>query len=265
MNKKRHTLKNLKAYFFDHNLLHYASSLSFHTILALIPILILSFYGFSKLTFFDQFYAKIKAFIFSSLIPTQQENVSVYLDTFLQNTNSLGLIGVVFVLYVSIMFFDDFEYVVNKIFNTKPRDFFHSISIFLAISILTPIGLAFSFFLSAKANLLLKSSEYTRWIDFLSFYSYFTVFVLFALVFYISANTKVYPKSAMISAFVTSFVWYASKTFFIYYVAYNKTYTTIYGSFSTIMFFFLWIYLSWIIFLFGLKLCYILNENRKKH
>jgi len=48
---------------------------------------------------------------------------------------------------------------------------------------------------------------------------------------------------------------------FVYYVTFNKTYTTLYGSFSTIMFFLIWIYLSWIIFLYGVKFCYYLNRR----
>ncbi|RUM45870.1 MAG: hypothetical protein DSY46_01585 [Hydrogenimonas sp.] len=50
------------------------------------------------------------------------------------------------------------------------------------------------------------------------------------------------------------------KNIFIYYTVHNKTYTTIYGSFSTLLFFMLWIYISWIIFLYGQKLCYLLNQ-----
>ncbi|MGD9654678.1 MAG: hypothetical protein AB7U44_05730, partial [Sulfuricurvum sp.] len=40
----------------------------------------------------------------------------------------------------------------------------------------------------------------------------------------------------------------------------NKSYATIYGSFSIVLFLFLWIYASWIIFVYGLKLCYLLNR-----
>ena len=43
------------------------------------------------------------------------------------------------------------------------------------------------------------------------------------------------------------------------YVIYNKTYTTIYGSLATLLFTFLWIYISWIIYLYGIKMCHKLN------
>ncbi len=252
--------KVLREYFIDHNLLHYASSLSFHTILALIPVLLISFYFFTKLPYFSDYYDQIKTFVFSSIIPTQQQFVSQNIDTFMHNTEKLGLLGVLFVLYVSVMFFDDFEYVVNKIFHVPPRKFLHSISIYLTMTILIPIGLAFSFYLSLKANVLLHSYRYTSDINILTLTSYLIIWMLYFLAYFISVNTKVRPKSALIGSFAASLVWFASKMLFVYYITYNKTYTTIYGSFSIIMFFFIWIYLSWIIFLYGVKLCYYLNR-----
>lgn len=254
---------SLKSYFIDHNLLHYASSLSFHTMLALIPILLLSLYIFTELPIFSDYYVMLKKFIFNSLLPIHHESVSNYIDTFMSNTSSLGLIGVIFVLYVSIMFFDDFEYVINKIFKKEPRKFLHSIFIYFVLTLIVPIGLIISIFLSIQANLFFKDYGYTKWIDMLSISSFLLVWVLFLITYYISPNAKVYVKSAFLSSLIASAIWYGSKTLFVYYVTINKTYTTIYGSFSTVMFFFVWIYLSWIIFLFGVKLCYYLNEHQK--
>ncbi|MFC2748099.1 MAG: YhjD/YihY/BrkB family envelope integrity protein, partial [Campylobacter concisus] len=37
----------------------------------------------------------------------------------------------------------------------------------------------------------------------------------------------------------------------------------VYGSFSAVLFFFVWIYISWIIFLYGLKLCAYLSNSSK--
>ena len=263
--RPKYSLKqSLKEYFIDHNLLHYASSLSFHTILALIPVLLISLFIFTKLPQFSEYYLKLKDFIFSTLLPVHHESVSQNIDKFMSNTTSLGAIGVIFVLYVSVMFFDDFEYVINKIFKETPRDFLHSISIYIVLTIFIPIGLLVSIYLSIKATILVQSYGYSQYIDTISITSYIILWTLFFIVYYISPNAKVYFKSALISSLIASSIWYLSKQLFVFYVTINKTYTTIYGSFSTIMFFFVWIYLSWIIFLFGAKLCYLLNEDKKK-
>ncbi len=245
---------------YDEDITLYASSLSFHTIFSIIPLLLVSFSIFIRLPSFQESYTKIKHFIFSNLIPAQHESISSYLDTFLQNSSKLGLIGFVFVLFASIMFFINYEYIVNKIFHTKPRGFWSSITLYWTLMTLAPIGLALSFYLSTKLQHLLNSSNYTNWIDILSIFPYLIIWLIFLITYKISSTAPVDTKAAIISSFIASSLWDISKNFFVYYVVYNKTYTTIYGSFSAILFFFLWIYISWIIYLYGLKLCYIINQ-----
>ncbi len=252
----------LKKFFIDHNLLHYASSLSFHTILALIPVLLISFYLFTHLQIFEPYLQHIKDFIFNAIIPVQREYIQSNIDTFMQNAYKMGILGFVFVIYVSVMFFDDFEYVVNKIYGITPRRFLHSISIYLVLLIMMPLGVALSFFLTIKANLLFQSFEYTHWINILSISSYLVIWLLFFIIYKISPNIKIRSKNALISSFFASFIWYLSKVLFVYYITFNKTYATLYGSFSTIMFFLIWIYLSWIIFLYGVKFCYYLEKRK---
>ncbi len=255
----------LKDYFVDHNLLHYASSLSFHTILALIPVLLISLYLFIHLDIFTPYLEDIRNFIFSAIIPVHKEFIAANIDSFMQNAYKMGILGLIFVLYVSVMFFDDFEYVINKIYGIQPRKFFHSITIYLTMVILMPLGVALSFYLTIKANLLFEHFQYTHWINVLSVSSYLITWFLFFIIYKISPNIKVHKRSAFISAFIASLIWYLSKLLFVYYVTFNKTYATLYGSFSTIMFFLIWIYLSWIIFLYGIKLCFYLNRYIDLH
>ena len=249
---KRDIKKELKDFFIDHSLWHYSASLSFHTILSLIPILLISFYFFTKLQIFSDYYSKVKDFIFHFIIPANQDIISNNIDSFMTNTSHLGVIGVVFVVYVSVMFFDDFEYVVNEIFKTKPRNFFHSIAIYLLISIMMPIIISISIFLSIKATLLLE-------INF-SFLSYLLIWFLFFILYKVSANIRVSSRAAFISSLIASSIWSLSKYIFVIYITYNQTYKTIYGSFSIVMFFLIWLYISWIIFLYGVKLCYYINN-----
>jgi membrane protein len=254
--------KKIKDFFIDHSLMHYSASLSFHTLLSMIPILLLSFYLFTKLHIFDTYITQVKSFVFSFIVPTNQEVFSQNIDTFMTNTSHLGIIGVVFVIYVSVMFFDDFEYVVNKIFNEKPRNFFHSIALYLTISILVPVGLSLSIFLSVQAKLFLADFADISMIT--NIISYLMIWVLFFTLYKVAANTKVNFKSAFISSFLASGIWSLSKYIFVLYITYNDTYSTIYGSFSVIMFFLIWLYISWIIFLYGVKMCYYLNYRERQ-
>jgi phage portal protein BeeE len=51
---------------------------------------------------------------------------------------------------------------------------------------------------------------------------------------------------------------------FIYYVLINKTYKTIYGSISILLFMLLWIYINWIIYISGIYLIKFLDTITQK-
>lgn len=123
-----------------------------------------------------------------------------------------------------------------------------------------PLGLAISFYLSSLINGFLSSNEITNSINILPILPYLIIWFLFFIMYMISANKKLSKRSTLVASFVTSLIWYISKTAFVYYVAYNKTYLSIYGSFSILMFFFVWVYFSWLIYLFGAKFTYVLDE-----
>lgn len=212
---------------------------------------------------FQSYYEKVQSFIFSSLIPTQQDIVITYLGQFMENTLNMGALGLLFVLYISVMFFLDYEKIVSKIFEVPMRSFWEAIATYWTMLTLMPLGLALSLYTSSLAQDVLLYNEVTSSINLLQFSPYFIIWLLFLVMYTISAKVKIHLKSALIASFIASLVWYASKTFFVYYVAYNKTYLSIYGSFSILLFFFLWIYFSWFIYLYGLKLCFLLNEKER--
>ena len=248
----------------DPSIAHYSSSLSFHTILSLIPILLISFSIFTKMPSFKEYYEKIQNFIFNSLMPAQQDVVTPYLNKFMENTGSMGITGFVFVLYVSMMFFLDYEKIMSKIFNTKKRTLWESVTTYWTMLTMMPLGLGLSFYLSSIINNFLSSNEITSSINLLPFLPYFIIWFLFFIMFMISANKPLKKKSTLLASFVTSLTWYSSKSLFVYYVAYNKTYLSIYGSFSILMFFFLWVYFSWLIYIYGAKLCSVLDEKQRE-
>ncbi|RAZ56826.1 YihY family inner membrane protein [Campylobacter hyointestinalis] len=255
------SLKNVYKTAEDKQLMHFAASLSFHTILSLIPVLLISLSIFTQLPSFKEYYAKIKDFIFSNLLPSNQENIVSYIDQFLSNSNNLGIVGLIGVIITSIMFFSDYEFVISKLTNTKSRGFWRSLSTYWTLITLMPLGLGLSFWLSNLIQNILSQSSYTSGINFLGVFPYLIIWAIFSITYLISINKDLNLKNVIFSAFCSSFIWSLSKWIFIEYTFYNKTYTSIYGSFSILLFFFVWIYLSWIIFLYGIKLCNILEQN----
>ncbi len=250
--------------FYDPDIPYYAASLSFYTIFTLIPLLLVSFSIIVRLPNFSTQYERIKAFIFSNIMPASHDKISTYIDTFLANTSKLGVIGFLFIVVASVMFFQNYEYIVGKIFRTKQKGFWSALTTYWTLITLGPLALAASIYLSVRIQKLLDSTQYTSGIDFLALFPYLIIWMLFFVTYKISTTVTIRFRAALVSSFFASLVWYAGKNIFIYYTLHTKTYTTIYGSFSLLLFFMLWIYVSWIIFLYGQKLCYLLNQVYQK-
>jgi len=111
---------------------------------------------------------------------------------------------------------------------------------------------------------LLNRTEFTSWINFLKALPYLIVWAIFAITYATAINREIRAKAVLISSLVASILWWLSRLVFAQYVFYNKTYLSIYGSFSVVLFFFLWIYISWIFYLNGVKFCVFLDAEFKK-
>jgi len=251
---------------FDDRLGHYASSLSWSTLFSIIPLLVILLFIVTKMPFFDTMYAQIEALIFSNLMPTNSDSIKTYISTFMQNSDKLGYVGAFYVTFAAIMFFKNYDYIVNDIFSSPSRTLWQAIKTYLFLVTIIPVLLASSFFLSSFLQSYLDKTEVTSVIHLYTVLPYFIIWMVFYVAYQLSANIPIERSAAIISSFISSLIWYLSKSAFVFYVVHNKTYTSVYGSVSTLLFFFLWIYISWAIFIHGLKFCDLLNRDEEiKH
>jgi len=237
--------------FIDGDIPYHAASLSFFTIFSILPLIALLVAVITYLPIFEIYSQPIKEFIFEFINPTHSEQLANFLENFLANTDQLGSIGMFYLLFVFIMFFRDYEYTINKIYETPPRATYKVFLFYLGFFIMVPI---LYFIISIMRNFI--EFSYSQ-----SIFLFLFGWVLFFILFFISANKKLSFKAILISSFLTLLALSITKTIFGYYVSLNTTYASIYGSFSIILFFFLWIYISWNIYLYGTKLCSFLNKD----
>ena len=248
---------------FEDKLSYYSSSLSFYTLFSIIPLLVIILSIFTNLPQFDDVYKDIQTMLFENLMPTHSKEILTYINSFIENSTKLGMVGVIYVLFASMMFFKNYDYIVNDIFQCEQRSFWASVSVYWTLITLTPIMLILSFYLSSQIQVILDKNRLTDWIELLNILPFFIVWGVFFVTYKISANTHVSKLATTISSFIASLAWYMAKVGFIFYVLHNKTYLSIYGSLSILLFFILWIYISWAIFLHGLKFCYMLDRDEE--
>ncbi|MCI5633324.1 YihY family inner membrane protein [Helicobacter sp.] len=247
--------------FLKGDLLYYASSLSFYTIFALLPMLLIVFSLVAAMPEFKENLESFKNLIITNFIPTHSDVFLSYMDSFLQNSTKLGGMGFIYAFVTSILFFKNYQDIAGKIFHTKGRGFWDSISVYWTCMTLFPLGILFSIYLSTKAYAYLQELGYSAFVAwFFQLTPYLVAWAVFFMLFKISANTKISNKNTLTSSLITALLWSICKWGFVYYVFYNKAYLTLYGSFSILLFLFIWVYLSWAILLFGMSLSRGIDE-----
>ncbi len=256
-------LRDFLSDLFDSRLGHYASSLSWSTLFSIIPFLVIMLAIFTTMPLFHTIYTKVEKLIFANLLPTDSRVIMEYLNTFIANSDKLGYIGAFYVIFAAVMFFKDYDYIVNDIFSTPKRTIWQAIKTYLLLIITIPTMMASSFYLSAFIQGYLDKSSITSIIHLYEIIPYFIVWMMFYIAYQLSPHIHIEISAALASSFIASLVWYLSKSAFVFYVVHNKTYASIYGSISIALFFFLWIYISWAIFIHGLKFCALLNKNEE--
>lgn len=239
--------------FINDDTVYFAASLSFFTIFSLLPIVALIIFVMSSTPYFSSQIDILMSYLYDLINPTHSQRVIDVTQEALENVHKLGSIGFIYLFFIFTMFFKDYEYIVNKIHHTKKRSFIAIILLYISLLILIPISLlTIAFVISYMPN------------NFLIFLANLIfAIIIVTLLFKISANKYVSFKASFISALITVSALKITQTLFIYYVTYNTAYLTIYGTLSVMLFVFLWIYVSWIIYLYGVKITYRLNKGSK--
>jgi len=248
---KNLNIKDIKKDF--NNLTLYSAAMSFYTVFSLIPLILIVLSIFASSPFFNEFYEKIQNFITSNILPTNQDVMKHYLESFLKNSASMGIIGGIYIIVTSILFFDNYETIISKIYGQEKRDLWEKIKLYWTMITLFPIMFSVAMYLSLKVQLFLNQTSYTSGINIIKILPFFIIWATIFLAYKLTLiNDK--TKSTLLVSFIVTILFYILKNLFIYYVIFNKTYKSIYGSISIMMFLFVWIYINWIIYLGGVYL-----------
>jgi len=257
-------LKDFITALVDRKLGYYSASLSFYTIVSIIPLLIIVFYLSSLLPLFKDVSMLIKESVLRHFLPTDSQAFLGQIDAFLSQSNSkIGVVGFVYVLISSTIFFRNYDSIVNEIFGTPKRDFIQAIEIYWILLIAVTIMVPLSFYISNLLQHLIDKRLDSDSVRLFYFLPYLIIWSLFFIAYKISVNKRVSTQSAFISSFISSGVWYLGKSMLLAYLFHNPAYWDVYGSLTMLLMMMFWLYLSWAIFLRGLKLCYVLETYKE--
>lgn len=214
------------------------------------------------------------------------ERASKRLDDWIQglisrvNTISfpaLGLVGIGALIYAAMGMLVEIERAFNQIFRaTRGRSWSMRIVLYWTLLTLGPLALFATFYIGNRARAMTEGmvTGFSGFGGDLSAIGVVIIGYIFTvaisgavlLLLYMAVpNTKVAFRSAAIGAVVAAVAWEASKWGFAQYIDYTrgKSYVRLYGSMALIPLFLLWVYVTWLVVLWGLQIAFHLQFGRK--
>ncbi len=178
---------------------------------------------------------------------------------------SIGVFGLLLFVYAAVALADSTEHLFNRIYDAPSQRPIHiRLAIHWSIITLGSGLLAMSLYMSGQVVDWFVSigAGSTMKLILSHLLSIGASWVLLFLLYALMPNTHVSVRAAAVGSLVGSLLWEAAKFGFQIYVAKAVPYSAIYGSIGLIPLFLFWMYLTWLIILFGLILTYTLQTLR---
>ena len=178
---------------------------------------------------------------------------------------SIGVVGLLLFIYAAVALADSTEYLFNRIYDAPGSRPIHiRVAIHWSIITLGSGLLAMSLYLSAQLVEYVGQfgTGSTLTIILQHLFSGLASWVLLFLLYALMPNTHVSVKAAGIGSFVGASLWEVAKFGFQIYVSKLVPYAALYGSLGLIPLFLFWMYVTWLIVLFGLILTNTLQTVR---
>ncbi|WP_373753039.1 YihY family inner membrane protein [Neisseria weixii] len=231
-----------------------ASSLTFTTLLALVPVLTVMLVVVSAFPVFDQWTASFVGFINRMIVPQGADVVFEYLNQFKDKASKLTAIGSVMLFVTSLMLVQTIDSAFNRIWNVHTqRPLVRQFLVYWALLTFGPLslGVSLSLIVGAVNGLGLEYispvlAEAVRFLMSL----FFSTALLCALYRFVP-HRFVPAKHALIGAVVTAFALQIARYIFAWYMSNFDGYKSIYGAFAAIPFFLVWLNLLWSMVLAG--------------
>ena len=240
-----------------------ASSLTYTTLLSLVPLLAIAFAIFAAFPAFETARGQLEAVLFSNLMPGVEDQIRGHLNSFLENTGQLGTVGVVALGLSALLLLGTIEATFNRIWRVdRPRPLIVRFLVYWGVLTLGPLLIGAAITLTTDVFSIARDGLSQAGLDagdlttesggiVEQLLSVALQTVLFTVLFAVIPNRRVAWRDALIGGFVSGAGFQILKAGFAWYLANVLTYQTIYGAMAVFPIFLIWLYLSWCIALLG--------------
>lgn len=243
-----------------------ASSLTFYTLLSIVPVAAMAFgiakgFGFQKVLE-EQLYENF---------PGQEEvigQVVRFAQSLLETTQGgiIAGIGLMLLFWAVIKVLSSIENAFNHVWGVRqPRSMVRKFSDYLSIMLISPLLVILQS--SATVFITTQVSQITEQIALIGYFSplitlalklipYVIVWVLFTMIYLVMPNTRVAFPSALTAGILAGTGYQLFQWAYISLQVGAARYNAIYGSFAALPLFLVWLQTSWAIVLFGAEISF---------
>lgn len=248
--------------------LQIASSLTFTTLLALVPIITIALTVISAFPVFNEMSGTLRNFVLQNLLPQSAEVIARYTEQFTTNAARLTAVGIGFLLVTAILLLITIERAFNDIWRVRrARPVIQRLVVYWTLLTVGPVlvgaSLTLTSWLVARSVQLVGAIPGAT-VALLMLVPFLLTSLALSLLYLTMPNRRIAPWDALIGGFLAGLAFEAMKRGFTFYIASFPTYKLVYGAFATVPVFLLWIYLSWLVVVFGAVVVAVLPEWRER-
>lgn len=254
-----------------------AAALSYYTIFGIVPLAIVAVLIFNSIPAYRETGDQLKRLVYQELRlttieypdpddPEKSVVFTEYLDQIINrffeglDKGSLGLVSAILTIWAALRLLSLIEIAFNHMWYVpKGRRFIHRVINYWALLTLGPLLLAVGLYATTRFTIL-KDIEAGLLAAVGPLVSYLLSVLALFLLYIIMPNAKVQAGPALWGAAVASLVWSFAKWGFGIYVLKLIPYSTMYGVLGLIPLGVFWVYVTWMIVLFGLQLAFVIQH-----
>lgn len=254
--------------FYEDRCLQIASSLTFTTLLSIVPLVTVALTLISAFPVFGHLNEALQRFVLGHLLPESAGTVATYTEQFAANAARLTAVGIVFLVVTSILLLMTIELAFNQIWHvSRPRALFQRVLIYWTLLTVGPLLVGASLSLTSwmvSLSLGLVSDVPGAGIALLKTVPVVLTSLALALLYFALPNRRLRFLDALFGGLLAGLAFEGMKHGFAFFITQFPTYKLVYGAFASVPIFLLWIYLSWLLVLSGALVVAALPEWREQ-
>lgn len=232
-----------------------AASLTYTSLLATIPFLVVTFSIIRQFPVFPELVNSLQATVLQVFTPHASEGVIKYIQQLVNKTHQLPILSFLALIVTSAMTLYTIDDTFNRIWRIENRRrTWFSLMIYFLVIISVPVLIGVSLALTTYVFYSSGNTGNTTAVNWLASVPWLVTLLAFTSLYKWMPNTHVRWKYALSGGVVAMLLFELAKWGFALYISLVPTYGVLYGTLAAIPLTLIWIYLSWLVVLVGAEM-----------